>query len=109
MRMRIIAVYAALLLGAVLFAWPFIWMAMTSVKLERELFSEYPARLPEAPRPVVRSPYIDERLFADVDGSRREETLALIAANLHSGVYSWPNDVDADRMITETARGIYQH
>jgi ABC-type glycerol-3-phosphate transport system permease component len=31
-------IYAALFVGAVIFAWPFFWMASTSAKLDRELF-----------------------------------------------------------------------
>jgi ABC-type glycerol-3-phosphate transport system permease component len=108
MKIRTVFIYAFLLLGALIFAWPFIWMATTSAKLERELFSDRPARLPQSPRPVLQSPYVDERLFENAEGPRREETLQLIQATLRSGAYSWPNDVDRDRLIVQTARGIYQ-
>jgi multiple sugar transport system permease protein len=108
MKIRILLVYTLLLTGAAVFAWPFIWMATTSAKLERELFSDRPARFPEAPRPVLRSPYVDERLFANVDGPRRAEILRLIETNLRSFSYTWPNDLDRDQLIAQTARGIFQ-
>jgi ABC-type glycerol-3-phosphate transport system permease component len=107
-NMRRVLIYSALLIGALVFAWPFVWMAATSAKLERELFSDRPARLPDAPRPVVHSPYIDDRMFADVDGPKRDAILQLIETDLRSGGYSWPNDIDRDRLIKQTARGIYQ-
>src|SRR5947208_2348883 len=106
---RRVLIYAALLIGAVIFAWPFIWMAMTSTKLERELFSEHPDRLPEEPVGVARSPYVDARLFANVNGPRQNEALEVIGASLHSGAYVWPNELDRELLVTHTARGIYQH
>ena len=33
-----IAIYATLILGAVVFSFPFLWMISTSLKLDRELF-----------------------------------------------------------------------
>ena len=79
---RSLLVYAALIIGGVVFAWPFFWMASTSVKLEQEIFGGDNRGWPQMPRPPVRSPYIDERAFADVSGPRAEETLKLIAQQL---------------------------
>ncbi len=108
MKIRTAAIYCLLLAGAVVFAWPFIWMAFTSAKLERELFSDHPGRLPEGPRPVSRSPYVDDRFFADVDGPRREEALRIIEDNLHSGNYPLPPDVDNARLMKQLELGIYK-
>ena len=33
-----IAIYFLLSLGTIVFAWPFLWMAATTAKLDRELF-----------------------------------------------------------------------
>jgi multiple sugar transport system permease protein len=104
---RRILIYAALLAGALVFAWPFVWMASTSVKLERELFRERPHILPQAPRPRLQSPYIDNRLFTDVSGPRMDKALPMIEAQLTSTNYHWPADVDRNIAIKETARGIY--
>jgi multiple sugar transport system permease protein len=106
--MKRIAVYSLLLLGGAVFAWPFLWMAFTSAKLERELFSDHPAGLPQAPRPVVRSPYIDDQLFANVDGPRRKQALEMIEKRVRSGNYVLPSDLDRDRLEKQIALGIYQ-
>lgn len=92
-------IYALLLLGAVVFGWPFIWMASTSFKLEREMFSGRGRTLPESPQPAVRSPYIDERVFADTAGPRMQEVTTMIEQLL--------SDVPDKSERRETARGIY--
>jgi multiple sugar transport system permease protein len=106
--MRRALIYCLLLAGAIVFAWPFIWLAFTSAKLQRELFSDHPAGPPEAPRPVFQSPYIDDRLFADVDGPRRDEALQMIANNLRSGNYDLPANLDSPRLMKQLELGIYQ-
>lgn len=106
--MRRLLIYTALLLGGVIFAWPFFWMATTSAKLESELFGGNPSRLPDRPHAGQRSPYLDPGLFADVDDARSKEILPLIEAHLRSGNYQWPNDADRETLIRQTAPGIYQ-
>jgi multiple sugar transport system permease protein len=106
---RRVLIYATLLAGAVVFAWPFLWMAFTSAKLERELFSEHPAGWPQAPRPVLRSPYMDDRIFANVDGPRRDEALPMIESNLRSKNYALPQDLDEGQLVKHVGLGIYQH
>lgn len=58
--------YTALLAGAVAFAFPFLWMASTSVKVDRELFRGAIDLRPEQPRPRAKSPYYEERQFVHV-------------------------------------------
>jgi ABC-type glycerol-3-phosphate transport system permease component len=100
-------IYIALAGGALIFAWPFLWMAATSAKLERELFAEHAHILPQSPKPQLQSPYIDNRLFADVTGPRMTEIVALIEAQLRSTSSSWPDDLDQESLRKEIARGIY--
>src|SRR5918998_537706 len=76
--------YALLIVGTIMFAWPFLWMASTSIKLEREIFGRGNKDAPQMPAAPVRSPYIDEREFSDVSGPRAEETIKLIAERLPS-------------------------
>ena len=106
--MRRALIYCLLLAGATVFAWPFLWLAFTSAKLQPELFSDHPAGPPEAPRPVLQSPYVDDRLFAEVDGARRDEALQMIAKNLRSGNYNLPADLDPARLMKQLELGIYQ-
>src|SRR2546428_9598302 len=107
--MRRLVIYSLLALGSAVFVWPFVWMASTSAKLERELFRERPHILPQSPKPRLQSPYIDNRLFADVSGPRMDKALPMIEAQLTSPNYDWPADVDRNIVIKETARGIYAH
>lgn len=104
---RVFLIYALLLGGSLIFIWPFLWMAATSAKVDRELFSDTLRLLPQRPIPRGRSPYVDERLFANLHGPRLAEALGIISANLHGLRYPWPGDLDRDTLITQTARGIY--
>ena len=106
-KARSFFIYAALVAGAVIFSWPFVWMAATSAKLERELFRDRPQTMPQPPRPRLQSPYVDDRVFADVDGPRMEEAVAIIKEQLISRNYSWPTDLGRDELVAQTARGIY--
>lgn len=55
--------HALLLLGCALFAFPFLWMLMTSFKVPTEMDLERLRLLPRAPRPQVLTPYIDPTAF----------------------------------------------
>src|SRR5881397_3554760 len=74
--MRRLLIYVLLIAGSLLFAWPFIWMAGTSVKLEREVLSNRARAFPERPIPRVKSPYLDDRLFSQVTGPHRDKAIA---------------------------------
>lgn len=102
MRIRTVFIYALLLIGSLIFAWPFIWMAATSAKLERELFSGDSRILPQSPQARLQSPYIDGRGLADLSGPRLKETLAIIETQLNSA----PNT--GTIATREIARGIYR-
>jgi multiple sugar transport system permease protein len=99
-------VYAVLVLGSLLFAWPFIWMAGTSVKLEREVLSNRSRIFPERPIPRLKSPYIDDRIPANVTGPRRDEAIAIIEEQIRGR--TWPPEVDPEIARQQVARGIYE-
>ncbi len=105
--LRALLIYFLLIAGSIVFVWPFLWMAATSAKLDRELFGENRRLLPQRPLPRLQSPYVDDRLFEEVRGPRREETMAMIAQDLATRDYPWPNDIDRSSLLRETARGIY--
>ncbi len=104
---RTFLIYLLLIGGSLVFLWPFLWMVATSAKLDRELFGERMHFWPERPIPRQHSPYVDERLFADVQGPRMEEAIELIEKELVSTSYEWPNDVDRSTLQRQTARGVY--
>lgn len=99
-------IYALLIGGSIIFVWPFLWMATTSVKVDREMFAEKMRLLPQRPVPAVKSPYVDERYFADLPDFRQAPVFFRIIVNhLHEIEYPWPQDVGLDA-IPATARGI---
>lgn len=56
-------IYGLLIVGSAVFSLPFVWMACTSVKVDREVFAKELRLLPVSPHPRVRSPYIDDDCF----------------------------------------------
>lgn len=101
-------IYALLIGGSIVFIWPFLWMATTSVKLDREMFAEKVHLWPQQPVPRVKSPYIDQRWFRDVSGPRMAELLPKIEEHLGAMDFPWPGDVDRATAIKQTARGVYK-
>lgn len=104
---RRILIYGALLIGAIVFAWPFLWMASVSAKLDREMFSEN-RMLPERPVPRAQSPYVDDRLYARVTGPKIEDALPMIEQHLETLALEWPADVDRATLVKHTACGVYK-
>ncbi len=105
--LRTLLIYLLLIGGSLVFVWPFLWMVATSAKLDRELFGETMRLLPQRPIPRRQSPYIDDRLFADLHGPHQVEAITMIEKDLASLHYPWPNDVDRQVLLRETARGAY--
>lgn len=101
-------VYALLAGGAVVFSWPFVWMATTSVKVDREMFGEQLHLWPQRPAAPLRSPYVDERYFRDVGGARFDELCPRLEARLRAMPGVWPDDVDRDSLVRQTARGVFR-
>ncbi len=99
-------IYALLFSGALVFSWPFVWMACTSVKLDRELFGEVLRTLPEAPDPRPLSPYVDAGYFRDVRDPRMALILPLVEARLDALQIPWPEELNTGSVRRETAKGI---
>jgi len=105
--LRLLLIYFLLVAGSVVFVWPFLWMAATSAKLDRELFSESLTVWPERPIPRLQSPYLDDRLFENLRGPRLEEAVGLIEKALGAVDYPWPADLPRNELLHQTARGTY--
>jgi multiple sugar transport system permease protein len=101
-------IYALLMGGSIVFVWPFLWMATTSAKVDREMFGEAIRLWPRQPTPQIRSPYIDEKHFADVTGPRMDEALPVIEQHIRSLSFPWPDELDADVAIRHVSRGAYK-
>lgn len=67
-----LAIYAILLVGAVVFSFPFVWMMASSVKVDRELFTPELRVLPQQPLPRPVSPYYEERRLSGLPGEGGE-------------------------------------
>jgi multiple sugar transport system permease protein len=104
--MRRLLVYVLLVAGSLIFAWPFVWMIGTSIKLEREVLSNRSSVLPERPIPRSKSPYLDDRLFVPAGGPHRDEAIAIVEEQLRGHI--WPSSIDPEFARKQTARGIYQ-
>ena len=102
-------IYALLVGGAAIFAWPFLWMVTTSVKMEREMFGEKVHLLPQRPVPQSRSPYVDKRAFDDVENPRMTEVLPAIEEHLQKMNYPWPTELNKSDTIQQAARGAFKN
>ena len=97
-----------LIVGTIIFAWPFLWMATTSVKVDREMFVEQMHMWPQRPIPQIKSPYIDTRYYNDVTGKHLDELLPVLEAHLQKMDYPWPPEIDHAMAIKQVARGAFQ-
>ena len=102
-----VAVYSMLVTGAAVFSFPFLWMAATSVKVDRELQTRDLKILPLTPHARQRSPYIDTTYYDDIEGPHQEQLLpALEKIAKHSG-FEIPAEVNRDIARQQIARGLY--
>ncbi|MCL5269417.1 MAG: ABC transporter permease subunit [bacterium] len=97
--------YLLLIAGSLLFSFPFIWMVMTSAKVDSELFTEKFELLPGTPNHKPRSPFIDhhEYRYAVTDLTRPH--LALIGKVVRDAKYPIPPGIDEKEVIAELTRG----
>ncbi|HNR93886.1 MAG TPA: ABC transporter permease subunit [Kiritimatiellia bacterium] len=70
---RLLTVYGLLIGGSAIFILPFLWMAGTSVKVDREMFSENLRLFPMRPVPAQVSPYLDDKYFPPAPESKMVE------------------------------------
>jgi len=105
---RRVWIYVLLIVGTIIFSWPFLWMATTSVKVDREMFVEQMHVWPQRPIPQVRSPYIDTRYYNDLAGKHLDDLLPVLVAHVQKMDYTWPPEVDRAVAIKQVARGAFQ-
>ena len=107
-RFRSCWLYAMLIAGSAVFAWPFLWMASASVKVEREQFAEDSGLLPQRPVPRSVSPYIEERTHSAYEHPRLAELLPYVETDLQSRALVWPEGIDSARARERLARGVFR-
>jgi multiple sugar transport system permease protein len=100
-------IYLLLVTGAVVFSFPFLWMAATSVKVDREVKAKELELFPMTPRPRQVSPYVDDRYFAELEGPFQDTLLPRIARIVHDSGFRLPPDINREVAETQIARGLY--
>jgi multiple sugar transport system permease protein len=101
-------VYVLLIAGAIAFAFPFIWMTSSSMKVDREMFSEDLKVLPMAPRPMAKSPFVDDAYYASLPATGPgAELLPELEKLVAASGFEFPANVDANVARAQVARGLY--
>lgn len=101
-------IYLLLAGGSAIFVWPFLWMASTSVKLDREMAGSQVRLFPRGPIAALQSPYIDSRYYDEAAGERMKALSQAVVEHLQTSSYMWPPDVDRAAAIQEAAQGIIE-
>ncbi len=103
-------VYALLVAGTLLFSLPFVWMACTSIKVDRELFAGGLRLLPIPPRPPGKSPYVDTEYYdlAPLPGAMPRGLETALRDVLRSRGISLPPGVDPGEMERALVQGLYR-
>jgi len=100
-------IYVLLVTGAAVFSFPFLWMAATSFKVDRELQTKGFRLTPLTPTPHARSPYVDSEYYGELDGPYQEELLPKLGRIAEKTGFSFPPHVNAVRAREQVARGLY--
>jgi ABC-type glycerol-3-phosphate transport system permease component len=106
--MRHLLVYGLLLAGAAAYSFPFLWMASTSVKVDRELYTGDIRLIPITPVPRAQSPYIDDRYYERPGDARAEWLLPKLKELAGSSGFRVPQEVSREAAEEQVARGLYQ-
>ncbi len=102
-----LVVYSLLIAGSIVFCWPLLWMAFSSVKAGSELFARKQHFLPETPAPQLKSPFVDQHSFPDLDGRRQAEMLNWMESAIRPQVASLAPDLEPESATRQLARGAY--
>jgi len=100
-------IYLLLGAGAVVFSFPFLWMATTSVKVDRELQTKELELFPLTPHPRQVSPYVDDQYYKDLEGPFQETLLPQLAQIAGTSGLRLPGDIDPSAAARQVARGLY--
>lgn len=110
MRMaRVLTIYGLLLGGAVIFSLPFVWMIGTSMKVDREMYTEEIQLFPMRPVPAEVSPYVDDRYFDVPAHPQYEQVRPVIEAALRGRDFRLPDYVHGrEGIVGIVTPGIYE-
>lgn len=97
-------VYTCLILGTVIFTFPFVVMVATSMKVDSELFPEKLQVFPNAPHARRSSPYIDTDYYQYAVTDLTEPYLPSFAALIQQADYDYPSAVKQDAELKAQAQ-----
>ena len=113
-HLRGFSLHTALVLGALLFSFPFAWMVLTSFKMDKEIFREgvsfLTRMMPRIPDPRLRSPYVDPATYAALARPSDEEFASdrwtrelqrQIAGRIAAGIAAVPSPIPASVAYAE--------
>ncbi|MEO0055110.1 MAG: hypothetical protein RLZZ50_1057 [Verrucomicrobiota bacterium] len=101
-------IYGLLIVGSAVFMYPFLWMASSSVKLDRELFSEDATLLPAQPIPRETSPYLEKRVHSGYEHPRLAEFLPAFIRVVDERRVVWPSGINPAEAAQELSVGLFR-
>lgn len=99
-------VYTCLLVGAVVFSFPFVWMVCSSFKVDRELFTERLEIFPNTPNARTLSPFIDQAYYRYAVTDLTKPHLDLFTRIINAAKFSVPAEVNCEAATQELTRGL---
>ena len=102
-----IFVYGLLVVGTVIFSIPFIWMATTSVKMDRELFTEEFNLLPILPTSRPYGPFVDTEYYGHLEGPYQTILIPAFAELAREAGFRMPPGIDTVAAAHHLGRGLY--
>lgn len=97
--------YTLLVLGSVLFSFPFVWMVCSSIKVDRELFPERLEILPRRPNASPQSPFVDTDYYRYAVSRRTERYVPVFQELVRAVGYPFPDSVDRFVALEQVTRG----
>ncbi|MDP6356042.1 MAG: carbohydrate ABC transporter permease [Planctomycetota bacterium] len=97
--------HGVLIAGGLIFSFPFMWMLGTSIKVQREMSAEELEFAPDAPRPQLKSPWMDDQQYEKTispDGMPKEVWLRarpILEQKIKEKIAEWePRTTGAESM-----------
>lgn len=98
--------YTCLVVGSVLFSFPFVWMVSSSIKVDRELFPEKIQIFPGTPNAISQSPFIDQYYYDTDVNELVVPHLGTLEKVLRASDFHYPDTIPQDLLIETIARGL---
>jgi multiple sugar transport system permease protein len=98
--------YTCLVVGSVVFSFPFVWMVSSSIKVDRELFPEKLEIFPRTPNAEETSPFVDDDYYRYGVTDLTRPYMDLFEQVVRDADYPFPETVNREDAVREAARGL---